>query len=116
MKSKLPLFAGIILLTVGIIIRKTTGMATEGLALIIAGVLGKTYYIVSKARSGEYRPGYELLLLFIGLFMFLYGLHLRAHEPPFNPAFLIVPGISLKVVFIILFIRKVRKSRITEGT
>ncbi len=32
------------------------------------------------------------------------GLYLRSHEPPFNPVFLIAPGISLKVVFIILFI------------
>ena len=34
------------------------------------------------------------------------GLYLWSHEPPFNPVFLIAPGISLKVVFIILFIIK----------
>ena len=31
------------------------------------------------------------------------GLYLSSLEPPFNPVFLIAPGISLKVVFIILF-------------
>jgi hypothetical protein len=110
MKQKWTLFAGIILLIVGIIIRKTTGFAIEGLAMIIAGVLLKTYYIISKARSGEYKPGYELWFLFIGLAMFLSGLYLRSNEPPFNPAFLIFPGLSLKVVFIILFIVKSKKS------
>ena len=112
MKSKGTLFTGIILLTAGIILRKTTGFTTEGLVLIIIGVLFKAYYIYSKARRGEYNPGYELVFLFVGLILFLSGLYLRSHEPPFNPAFLIVPGISLKVVFIILFIIKGRKGKV----
>ena len=109
MKSKWTLIAGIFLLTAGIISRKTTGLAVEGLIMIIIGVLFKTYYVVSKARSGEYKPGYELIFLFGGLAMFLTGIYLRAHAPPFNPTFLIAPGISLKVVFIILFIIKSRR-------
>lgn len=111
MKSKWTLFAGILLLTLGIILRKTTELGSEGLILIIVGVTFKTYYIISKARSGEYKPGYELIFLFVGLGMFLTGLYLRSHEPPFSPALLIVPGISLKVVFIVLFIIKTRKTR-----
>lgn len=109
MNSKWTLFVGIILLIAGIIIRKTTGLAVEGLVMIIVGVLFKTYYIISKAGSGEYKPGYELWFLFVGLAMFLTGLYIRSHNPPFNPVYLIVPGISLKVVFIILFIIKTRK-------
>jgi len=114
MKSKGTLFAGIILLTAGIILRKTTDLATGGLVLILLGVLFKAYYIISKARRGEYKPGYELVFLFAGLLLFLSGLYLRAHEPPFNPAFLIMPGISLKVVFIIIFILKGRKNKVME--
>jgi hypothetical protein len=71
MKSKWTLFAGIILLIAGIVIRKTSGFAPEGLLMIIMGVLLKTYYVVSKARSGEYKPGKELLFLFVGLGLFL---------------------------------------------
>lgn len=108
MKSKWALFAGIVLLIIGIIIRKTTDLTSEGLMMIIVGVLFKTYYIVGKARSGEYQPGYELWFLFIGLAMFLSGLYLRSHNPPFNPLLLIVPGITLKVIFIILFIIKTK--------
>ena len=111
MKSKWTLFAGILLLILGIILRKTTELGFEGLILIIVGVAFKTYYIISKARSGEYKPGYELIFLFVGLGMFLTGLYLRSHEPPFSPTLLIVPGISLKVVFIVLFIIKTRKTR-----
>lgn len=111
MKSKWTLFAGILLLILGIIIRKTTELGSEGLILIIVGVVFKTYYIISKARSGEYKPGYELIFLFVGLAMFLSGLYLRSHEPPFSPVLLIVPGILLKVLFIVLFIIKTRQTR-----
>jgi len=111
MKSKWTLFTGIILLTAGIILRRTTDLGTEGLVLIVTGVLFKIYYIIEKARSGEYRPGLELLFLLVGLIMFFSGLYLRYHESFFNPLWLIIPGISLKIVFIILFIRKIRKSR-----
>jgi len=111
MKSKWTLLAGILLLIIGIVLRKTTELASEGLILIIVGVVFKTYYIISKARSGEYKPGYELIFLFVGLAIFLTGLYLRSHEPPFSPALLIVPGILLKVLFIVLFIVKTRRSR-----
>jgi hypothetical protein len=111
MKSKWTLFTGIILLTVGIVLRKITGLGIEAMVLIIVGVLFKVYYIISKARNGEYKPGNELLFLVIGLVMFFTGIYLRNHDSPFDPLFLIIPGILLKVVFIILFIRKIRKTR-----
>jgi hypothetical protein len=114
MKSKWTFFAGIILLTIGIILRKTTAYGTEAIVLIVLGVLLKVYYIIMKARSGEYIPGMELLLLFVGLIMFFSGLYLRYHEPPFSPLWLMIPGISLKIGFIILFIKKTRKARITQ--
>jgi O-antigen/teichoic acid export membrane protein len=116
MKSKWTLFAGILFLILGIILRKATGLGTEGLILIIIGVALKTFYIVRKAQSGEYKPGYELIFLFVGLAMFMTGLYIRPYEPTFSPALLIVPGILLKVLFIVLFIIKVRKTRkVLEG-
>ena len=108
MKKKWLLFAGILLLVLGIVLRKATELKTEAILLIITGVLFKTYYVISKIKSGEYKPGYELGLLLVGLVLFLSGLYLRSHEPPFNPAFLIVPGLLLKVAFIVLFIIKIR--------
>ena len=108
MKQKWTLFVGIILLVAGIIIRKSTELNVDGLVMILTGVLLKTYYIISKVRSGEYKPGYELIFLFVGLTMFLTGLYLKSHSPLFNPLYLIAPGIMLKVLFIILFIIKTR--------
>jgi len=114
MKSKWPLFTGIILLTTGIVLRKATDLATPGLALIIVGALFKVFYIIDKTRRGEYKPGYEILFLIIGLSMFLTGIYLRANGAPFNPVFLIAPGIALKVLFVVMFIVKSRKTRLGQ--
>lgn len=111
MKSKWVLFTGIVLLVIGILLRKTTGLEIEGLLLILAGVSLKTIYIIGKARSGEYKPGYDLIFLFVGLAMFMSGLYLRSHNPPFSPLLLIIPGLILKIIFILLFIRNVRSNR-----
>ena len=111
MKSKWILFTGLILLTTGILLRRITDFGIEAIILIIVGVLFKVYYIINKARNGEYKPGNELILLFIGLVMFFSGLYLRYHEPPFNPLYLMAPGILLKLGFIILFIKKTRKTQ-----
>jgi hypothetical protein len=96
----------------GVPVSKTGGFAPEGLLMIIMGVLLKTYYVVSKARSGEYKPGKELLFLFVGLGLFLGGRYLRSSaEFAYAPA-MIITGIALKIIFIILFIIKTRKKEI----
>lgn len=111
MKSKWVLFVGILLLTIGILLRIFTDKVFAAIILIIIGVLIKTYYIIDKARSGVYKPGYELVFLFVGLLLFLSGIYLRYNKPTFNPSFLIVSGITLKLVFVILFIVNIRKQR-----
>lgn len=108
MNSKWILSAGIVLLIIGIIIKKTTGLAAEGLVMIVTGVLFKTYYIISKARSGEYQPGKELLFLFFGLVLFLSGIYFRSMPHFIYAPVMIISGLALKVVFIILFILKSR--------
>ena len=110
MKSKWTLFTGILLLTVGIVLKNVTDFSLMPILLIIIGVLFKAYYIISKVRSGEYIPGYELILFFIGLFLFLSGLYLRSHDPSVWASLFIIFGITLKVTFIFLFILKVRSS------
>ena len=114
MARKSLLFVGIVLLVVGILIRKLTGLDVFGLLMIITGVICKTVYIVAKARSGEYKPGKELIFLGLGLLLFLSGLYLRSIEQEIiNPTYLIVAGLSLKIVFIIRFIQIVRRTEVT---
>ena len=108
MQSKNLLFIGIVLLVLGIVLRKFTDMAGLGLSLILIGVACKTVYIIAKAKSGEYKPGKELIWLFLGLALFLTGLVIRSNSPGVIPTILVVTGLSLKLFFIVLFIRKVK--------
>jgi hypothetical protein len=111
MKLKGILFAGIILLVTGIILRKASQLDLIGLVLIIVGVTMKISYIVIKAKRGEYQPGKELILLVAGLVLFFTGLYLRNSDPSLAAAiYLIVLGITLKLGFIIGFIRNVRSN------
>ena len=109
MKSKFLLFFGIILLVVGVLVKKTSAYETSGLILIILGVVCKTIYIISKARSGEYRPGKELIFLAAGLLLFLSGLYLRStNQNLIDASYFILMGIGLKVFFIFRFIQIVK--------
>ena len=106
------LFIGIILLLIGILIRKLTQMETLGLVLIITGVCCKAIYIINKARNGEYKPGKELVLLVVGLLLFFTGLYYRGTELSFiNPIYLMMVGIAFKIFFILQFIRKIRAGK-----
>lgn len=112
MKSKALLFIGIGMLIIGILLRKVFYFEITGLILILTGVLMKTVYIIAKAKSGEYKPGTELIYLFAGLTLFMTGLYLRSiHYDMINPVLMIGTGISLKVLFIVLFIKKTRQNR-----
>ena len=112
MKSKVLLFIGIILLVVGILLKKTTQMDTLALALIITGVTFKTIYILAKVKSSEYSPGKELFFLVSGLLLFLTGLYFRGiNQTLIKPIYLIVFGIILKTIFIIRFIQILRSGK-----
>ena len=112
MKSKGLLFVGIVLLVIGIVIKKSTQMNTLGLTLIITGVTFKTIYIISKVRSGEYKPGKELIFLFVGLALFFTGLYLRnMNQTLIKPIYLIVSGNTLKIIFIVRFIQIVKSAK-----
>lgn len=117
MKPKILLFSGIFLLVVGILLRKLTQLDVVGLSLIIIGVAFKTIYIIIKAKRGEYQPGKELIFLALGLILFFTGLNLRGAEDPFiRPVYLIVLGITLKVVFVVRFIQISRSQRLTRNS
>lgn len=115
MKLKGLLFIGIILLVLGIILKKASQLEVLGLSLIITGVTFKTIYILAKVKSGDYQPGKEMLFLLVGLILFLTGLYLRrVDQALINPIYLIVLGLSLKVIFIINFIIIVRSNKKLE--
>jgi len=111
MKKKWMLFAGIILLVAGIVLRNLTELDLTAVLLIVLGVLFKTYYIVRMARSGEYKPGYELYFLFAGLGIFLSGLYLKSQNPSVIAGLLVFTGILLKTSFIVIFIVRLRAAR-----
>ena len=112
LKLKTLLFIGIILLVVGILLKKIFLMDVLGLILIITGVTFKAIYILAKVKSGEYKPGKELVFLVVGLLFFFTGLYLQKGGESFiNPIYLIVLGLTLKVIFIIRFIKIVKSHK-----
>ena len=114
MAKKPLLFIGIIMLLIGILIRKSTELDLVGLLIILTGVTLKCIYIIGKIKNGAYKPGLEVLFLIIGLFLFLGGIYLRNNNLDllFVPAmFFIITGLILKIVFIVLFIKKLKDSK-----
>lgn len=108
MKLKWALFAGILFLITGIVLRKVTDTGFLPILLIVIGILFKTYYILQKIKSQAYKPGSEFLFLFFGLALFLSGLYFRSPEAGLYVSLLIYLGIALKIVFILLFIVKIK--------
>jgi len=90
-------------------------MEALGLILIITGITLKVIYILAKVKSGEYKPGKELLFLVVGLILFFTGLYLKnSNQSMIDPIYLIVSGLTLKVIFIIKFILIVRSNKKIE--
>ena len=108
MKSKSTLFVGILLLATGIVVKKVTDLNLIPFLLIIVGVFLKAIFIILKLKKGAYKPGSELMFLFFGLILFLTGIYMRSHQPDFYSRLLIFLGLFLKIVFIVMFILKVR--------
>lgn len=110
MKRKWPIFAGIVLLTAGLLLAAFTPLALLPKVFIYLGIAFKVFYVIQQIVLGIYRPGYELALLLVGLTIFLSGLYLKKTGATFPYQALMFPGIVLKITFIILFILKVRKA------
>jgi energy-coupling factor transporter transmembrane protein EcfT len=104
--KKYIIFIGIFLLIAGIILRSTGFLPLPGLVLIITGGTLKLIYIIAKMINKEYKPGAELLLLFVGLGLFFLGRHFI---PDWTNVMMTL-GILFKVSFVFLFIRKTRRT------
>ncbi len=59
-------------------------------------------------KNKKYKPGYELLVLYSGLALFFIGLYFRNNNLWEYASILMTVGITFKIGFLILFIRKFR--------
>lgn len=105
-KGKGLLYLGLIMLTIGLLIRYLSAYQSIAFVLVIVGVMAKVIYLVSKIKKSTYRPGVELILLFVGLALFFTGIYMRSHNFAEVYPYFMITGIILKVAFIIMFIRK----------
>jgi energy-coupling factor transporter transmembrane protein EcfT len=106
MRQKWLLFLGLLILTVGVVLRSTTDLYAWSLFLIVSGVVLKVFYLIKKSRGSAYRPGFEIVILIAGLLLFFTGLYFKKNGADFNPYWLMGPGIGLKIAFVMIFIRK----------
>jgi len=111
MKNKWPLFTGLTLLTVGIIFKIILDNVAFPVFLIATGILFKVYFIFNKIKTEKYQPGYELILLILGLGFFFSGIHLKNTVYFIEPVYLKIVGILFKVIFLVLFIRKTKNNK-----
>lgn len=102
--SKWKLFLGLILLTLGIVLKLFTDLDTLAVSLIILGALLKVAHIIGMIKKHSYKPGIELLILGLGLSLFFFGLYICQNDS--LARFFIITGLVLKTVFVVLFIRK----------
>ena len=106
------LFVGLGLLMLGIVFNRLTEDAVWPVLVLLTGVGLKFIYISFKIIRNGYRPGVEMLFLVTGLILFFTGLHL---SPDANTAIVSFPnalrltGVLFKIIFIVLFIRKIRQ-------
>ena len=109
MKQKWPIFAGILFLTLGIIFRMMHMKSGLYVPFFALGGTLKTYYLGTIIRHGKYKPGWELLSLIVGLTIFFTGVILKNSYHSENYLYWMAVGLALKVLFVILFILKIKK-------
>ncbi len=108
MKNKWPLFAGLTLLTVGIILKIILDNVAFPVFLIVTGISFKVYFVFDTIKTKKYQPGYELILLILGLGLFFAGIHLKNPVYFIEPGYLKIAGILFKTAFVFLFIQKAK--------
>ena len=112
MRNKLILFAGIVMLVAGIVLKPETNSPAWPYMLMTLGVGLKIYYVLLKILRGEYKPGYETLFLLAGLTLFFSGIYLRSVSyTVLPPSWFMVSGIALKTTFIVAFILKTKQQK-----
>lgn len=111
MKDKRVLIAGIFLLTLGIILRVFSTLTVVPIALVLLGSGFKIFYLISLIKLNYYNPGYELILLVIGLALFFVAIYLRQTQSNIPYMYFMLPGIFLKMTFVISLIKAIKKNK-----
>jgi hypothetical protein len=111
MKSKYILYIGILLLVAGILLRYFSPYVEVGLGLVLIGVILKLSYVSLAMLRGKYKPKAEILLLLFGLGFLFLGLWHKLNVSEFVGYGMIVSAVVLKLIFVILFIRKIRQGK-----
>lgn len=110
MKLKNLIFIGVVLLVSGIVLRIIGCCPVLAVIIIIAGVSSKLSYVITSIINKTYKPGKELLLMYMGLVVFFTGLYFRRHGIPMGIPLEVI-GITMKITFIVLFIRIMKKPK-----
>jgi hypothetical protein len=113
MKFMMPLYAGLLLLTAGIIFR-VASLPWYPLIFIFSGASLKVIYVLCLIIKRDYKPGVEMLILLAGLILLLAGIYLDGNTDLTYPLYMKVGGISLKATFVLLFIVKTRRNRLPK--
>lgn len=112
MKAKYILYLGILLLLVGILFRYFMSYANLGIGLVIGGVVLKLAYITYTIVKGQYQPRAEFFLLIGGLVFLFLGLWHKLNVSEMIGYAMIAAAITLKLIFILLFIRKMKRHKV----
>ena len=111
-KQKWLIFLGLLLLSIGITLRYLTVFDLLSTIFIIIGIVLKLTFIIARMTKNNYRPGVELLVLLLGLGLFFSGIFFNSKGFEIHSIVFKVTGISLKVLFVVLFI--VKSNRISK--
>ncbi|MBN2820518.1 MAG: hypothetical protein JXP36_16215 [Bacteroidales bacterium] len=103
------LYSGLFLIAFGVILKLVTAFNLLALVIIFTGAGSKVLYLFLKFLSKEYVPGTELKFLIVGLILFLAG-NFVIQKPEFLSLLLKITGVSLKIIFVLLFILKQRNA------
>lgn len=109
-RKKKYLYIGLFFLYIAILL-KILGNSPLSVCFLVGAVFFKILFAVEYAKKGLYKPGYELVFLVIGLFLFLSGLY-STSLPLFIPSkwWLMAPGLAFKFFFLFILISKIRKA------
>ena len=110
MKSKYLIYTGIILLITGIVLSAMEIMSVLSLLLIISGILLKLTYLTINKLNRSYKPGYELIILLVGLGLIVMGKYSEIDFISRYAVVFLLAGISCKITFVVLFLLKKRNS------
>jgi len=106
MQTKWKLILGLILIILGIILKTLSDFDQIAVVLIILGAGFKVAHILGIIKNKTYKPGWEIIILILGLMLFFFGLYVCQMEG--ISKLFIISGLVLKTIFVVLFVKKIK--------